>query len=106
MKNMKQVQTLRENFMNKNQNVNLKLNNNNQLELNLTNIKFENICKLLEKINPVIIALDHHPEIIYSYNFITIKSTTHEKDNTITQKDFDLIESIFYIYFNLCRENL
>lgn len=41
---------------------------------------------------------DHHPEWSNVWNTVTIKLTTHDADNTVTQKDRDLAQSIELIY--------
>lgn len=37
---------------------------------------------------------DHHPEIWNVYNQVTLKLTTHDADNGLTQKDFSLARAI------------
>ncbi|MDA8693416.1 4a-hydroxytetrahydrobiopterin dehydratase [Saprospiraceae bacterium] len=41
---------------------------------------------------------NHHPEWSNVYNTVTIKLTTHDEGNTITDKDKKLSESIEKIY--------
>jgi len=39
--------------------------------------------------------LHHHPDIyLYSYNRLRIEITTHDQDNTLSQKDYELAEKI------------
>lgn len=37
---------------------------------------------------------DHHPTITNTYNEVSLLLTTHDKGNTITDKDYDLAEKI------------
>ena len=37
---------------------------------------------------------DHHPTITNTYNVVSLLLTTHDKGNTITDKDYDLAEKI------------
>lgn len=38
--------------------------------------------------------LGHHPEIFNVYNSVSIKLSTHDADDKVTQKDFDLAKAI------------
>jgi len=37
---------------------------------------------------------DHHPEIFNCYNKVELSISTHDANNQVTQKDFDLAEAI------------
>ena len=37
---------------------------------------------------------DHHPEIIINWAKVTIKSTTHDAENTVTIRDIELVQAI------------
>lgn len=37
---------------------------------------------------------DHHPTFTNTYNEVSLLLTTHDKGNTITEKDYDLAEKI------------
>jgi 4a-hydroxytetrahydrobiopterin dehydratase len=37
---------------------------------------------------------NHHPEMIINFNKCTIRTTTHDANNTITDKDYLLAEAI------------
>lgn len=37
---------------------------------------------------------NHHPSIIWNYNKVTIKTTTHDLNNTISELDFKLTLAI------------
>jgi len=43
-------------------------------------------------------AADHHPEWSNVYNTVSVKLTTHDAGNTVTQKDHDLASAISKIY--------
>jgi len=37
---------------------------------------------------------NHHPEITFGFNFCTLILTTHDEDNTVTEKDLKLAQII------------
>ena len=37
---------------------------------------------------------DHHPKIFNCYNKVELSLSTHDANNQLTQKDFDLAEAI------------
>lgn len=39
-------------------------------------------------------SLAHHPEIFNVYNSVSIKLSTHDAGDKVTQKDFDLAQAI------------
>ncbi len=42
---------------------------------------------------------NHHPNIsIHDYRFVSIETTTHDTWNTITQKDYDIVEAIEKVF--------
>ena len=43
-------------------------------------------------------AADHHPEWTNVYNRVSISLTTHDADNTVTDKDHQLAETIDGIF--------
>ncbi|PHI18276.1 pterin-4-alpha-carbinolamine dehydratase [Lewinellaceae bacterium SD302] len=43
-------------------------------------------------------AANHHPKWTNVYNVVEIELTTHDADNTVTEKDRDLAEKIDRIY--------
>lgn len=51
--------------------------------LHLTNL----IANLAEKLN-------HHPDILLSYNKVTVTLTTHDASNKLTSYDFELARQI------------
>lgn len=38
--------------------------------------------------------LMHHPDMTVSFNKVVVKITTHDADNTLTEKDFSLAKAI------------
>ena len=41
------------------------------------------VCNLADELN-------HHPTVTYGYNTLQIETTTHDAENTITEKDVEL----------------
>ncbi len=41
---------------------------------------------------------DHHPEILLGYKTVTIETTTHDAENSITDKDRRLAQAIDAVY--------
>ncbi|MBI4664825.1 MAG: 4a-hydroxytetrahydrobiopterin dehydratase [Nitrospinae bacterium] len=37
---------------------------------------------------------DHHPDITIGYRKVTVTATTHDKGNTVTEKDWSLAQAI------------
>ena len=63
----------------------------------LMNIKLKNFSEALSFIVKVGIEaekLNHHPEIHNIYNQVTLKLTTHDAGNRVTQKDIVLARAI------------
>jgi len=52
-----------------------------------------NVAFIAEKMN-------HHPEWTNVYNKVTIVLRTHDKGNTLTDKDYELAKQIDLIYEN------
>ncbi len=40
---------------------------------------------------------NHHPEIINVYNKVTLRLTTHDAGNMVTEKDWKIAEELDYI---------
>lgn len=73
-----------------------KINNKLQREF-----KFGNFQKALEFINEISIICEdenHHPEINWVYNKITLKLSTHDSGDIITGKDIELSKLIDECY--------
>lgn len=67
---------------------------NNQLK---QTFKFKNFVEafgFMSKVALIAEKMNHHPEWVNVYNKVEILLSTHEKENTITQKDRDLAKAI------------
>ena len=68
-----------------------------QQEQTLTRtFKFKNFVEAIDFVNQLVEpaeAAGHHPDIAISYNQVTVSLTTHDAGG-LTQKDFDLAETI------------
>ncbi|MSR72466.1 MAG: 4a-hydroxytetrahydrobiopterin dehydratase [Opitutia bacterium] len=63
----------------------------------LMDIKLKNFSEalsLLVKVGIEAEKLNHHPEIYNIYNKVTLKLTTHDAGNKVTQKDIVLARAI------------
>ncbi len=59
--------------------------------------KFENFIEawsFMSKVAMVAEKMNHHPEWSNVYNNVSIKLTTHDEGNTITEKDRELARKI------------
>jgi 4a-hydroxytetrahydrobiopterin dehydratase len=59
--------------------------------------KFKNFIEawsFMTKVAMVAEKMNHHPDWSNSYNIVNITLTTHDKENTITDKDRELAEKI------------
>lgn len=66
-----------------------------------TELKFQNFVEAFSFMTAVALEaekIDHHPEWSNVYNTVTIKLTTHEEGNTITELDRKLALVIEKIY--------
>ena len=67
---------------------------NNQL---IKTFKFSNFIEALEftnQVGEVAEKLGHHPTIVLTWGKVEISTTTHDKANTITNKDYELAKQI------------
>lgn len=67
---------------------------NNHLE---KTFEFKSFLKTMSFVNAVAWLASvhhHHPEILIQFNKCTIRTTTHDAGNTITDKDHQLIAAI------------
>jgi 4a-hydroxytetrahydrobiopterin dehydratase len=66
------------------------------------NFEFANFDAAIDFINqvaPLCNEHNHHPDIgVYDYKWVNVTSTTHDADNTITDKDRDLARDIEALY--------
>ena len=67
---------------------------NNHLE---KTFEFKTFLKTMSFVNAVAWvanAQNHHPEMIINFNKCTIRTTTHDANNTVTEKDYLLAKAI------------
>jgi len=55
---------------------------------------FNASIEFVNKVSKIANELNHHPTIIINYNIVEIKTTTHDKGDIITDKDFELAHQI------------
>ena len=67
---------------------------NNKLVRNFIFKDFISAFSFLSKVALISEKLDHHPEILNVYNKVTIKLSTHDIGNKVSNKDFDLAKAI------------
>jgi 4a-hydroxytetrahydrobiopterin dehydratase len=48
----------------------------------------------MQKVAAIAEKLNHHPNWYNSYNYVRIELCTHDKQNTITEKDYQLAKEI------------
>lgn len=66
----------------------------NQLTKTFNFSNFQKALKFVNKIGKITEKMGHHPTIILSYGKVIVKTTTHDSNNTITQKDLELTKEI------------
>ncbi|HEY0980051.1 MAG TPA: 4a-hydroxytetrahydrobiopterin dehydratase [Candidatus Paceibacterota bacterium] len=68
---------------------------NNTLVKTFTFADFAEALAFVNHVGAIAQELQHHPDIsIQNYNTVTTSTTTHDKGNTITEKDHQLIARI------------
>ena len=67
---------------------------NNQLVKSFLFEDFKEAFGFLQQVAFLAEEQNHHPEIYNAYNKVTLKLTTHDAGNTVTQKDRKLAEAI------------
>ena len=55
---------------------------------------FIEVCAFFSKVAIVSEKLNHHPKIIVEYNSVEIELFTHDKNNSVTEKDYNLADAI------------
>ena len=55
---------------------------------------FIEVCAFFSKVAIVSEKLNHHPKIIVEYNSVQIELFTHDKNNSVTEKDYNLADAI------------
>jgi 4a-hydroxytetrahydrobiopterin dehydratase len=66
----------------------------NALVKNFEFADFDGAIKFINNVAAVAQKLDHHPEIINTYNRVTLRLSTHDAGNTVTEKDRELAAAI------------
>ncbi len=59
--------------------------------------EFKTFLKTMSFVNAVAWvanAQNHHPEMIVNFNKCVIRTTTHDANNTVSEKDYQLAEAI------------
>jgi 4a-hydroxytetrahydrobiopterin dehydratase len=51
---------------------------NGAIELRLEDLPFSEVCRLVTAINELAGSLDHHPDVSYGYQHLTIRFQTHD----------------------------
>ncbi len=59
---------------------------------------FKDSIDFVNKVAEISDDLDHHPYITINYNKVLIKTTTHDEENIITEKDYQLCRHIDKIF--------
>lgn len=72
---------------------------NNQLVKSFLFEDFKEAFGFLQQVAFLAEEQNHHPEIYNVYNKVTLKLTTHDAGNTVTQKDKKLAGAIDKIMF-------
>ena len=55
---------------------------------------FIEVCAFFSKVAIVSEKLNQHPKIIVEYNSVEIELFTHDKNNSVTEKDYNLADAI------------
>ncbi|OAV43647.1 4a-hydroxytetrahydrobiopterin dehydratase [Lewinella sp. 4G2] len=71
---------------------------NNALHTTLTFANFTQAFAFMTEVAFAAEAANHHPEWSNVYNHVTIKLTTHDAGNTVTDKDHQLAKQIDTIF--------
>jgi 4a-hydroxytetrahydrobiopterin dehydratase len=71
---------------------------NNKLERNFIFSDFKKALKFINEISIICEDEKHHPEINWIYNKITLKLSTHDAGDIITEKDIKLAKLIDECY--------
>ena len=55
---------------------------------------FKEAIKFINAVGEISESLNHHPKIIVEYNSVEIELFTHDKNNSVTEKDYNLADAI------------
>ena len=67
---------------------------NNKLEKGFTFNNFKDALEFINKVGDLSERLNHHPEIYNIYNKVTLKLSTHDMGDIVTDKDYQLSSEI------------
>ena len=67
---------------------------NNKLEKDFTFNNFKDALEFINKVGDLSEMLNHHPEIYNIYNKVTLKLSTHDMGDIVTDKDYQLSSEI------------
>lgn len=74
-------------------------NNNNKLEKEFVLNSFSEIINKLTEVSKVADRMNHHPDFtVYGYKKIKFSLSTHDKGNTVTDKDHELAKKLDEIF--------
>jgi 4a-hydroxytetrahydrobiopterin dehydratase len=71
---------------------------NNALLKTFVFASFEDAMAFMQNAATQISILNHHPEWCNVYNKVTVRLTTHDAGNTVTQKDHELAELLDSVF--------
>lgn len=55
---------------------------------------YDAVKKMVTEIIRLAGEYNHHPEVTFTFSTVEVKSTTHDQNNSITEKDLKLAEAI------------
>jgi 4a-hydroxytetrahydrobiopterin dehydratase len=67
---------------------------NNTLTKDFEFKSFISAFSFLTRVALIAEKMNHHPEILNTYNKVTLKLSTHDAGNTVTEKDYKLASRI------------
>ncbi len=67
---------------------------NNKLEKDFTFNNFKDALEFINKVGDLSERFNHHPEIYNIYNKVTLKLSTHDMGDIVTDKDYQLSSEI------------
>lgn len=67
---------------------------NNSLVKEFKFADFKAAMVFINKVAEIADSLNHHPEITNIYNKVTLRLSTHEAGDTVTEKDREIADSI------------
>ena len=61
---------------------------------NWTVANFAELRAIISRLCDLADELNHHPQVTFGYNQLTVETTTHDAGNTITEKDIELAQRV------------